>query len=65
MKTILYFKDVPNNTESLITMDTAKERDGIMTFVGRYPTIKLGTIKLVIKMITQGIRVRRTGMRTQ
>ena len=33
--------------------------------VGRYPTIKLGTRKLVSKRIIRGIDRRWTGMRTQ
>ena len=33
--------------------------------VGRYPTIKLGTRKIVSKRIIRGIDGRRTGMRTQ
>ena len=48
--------------------DQTSQQDAIQTVqecVGRYPTIKLGTRKLVSKSIIQGIDGRRTGMRTQ
>ena len=49
-------------------IDQTSQQDAIQTVqecVGRYPTIKLGTRKLVSKRIIRGIDRRRTGMRTQ
>ena len=43
-----------------MTYDGAQEQ-----IVGRYPTIKLGTRKVVSKRIIRGIGGRRTGMITQ
>ena len=49
-------------------IDQASQQDAIQTVqecVGRYPRIKLGTIRVVNKGIIRGIDKRRTGMRTQ
>ena len=51
-----------------ILIDQTSQQDVIQTVqdcVGQYPTIKLGTRKLVSKRIIRGIDRRRTGMRTQ
>ena len=46
-------------------MGVGVEVDLIALGVGRYPTIKLGTRKVVSKRTIRGIDGRRTGMRTQ
>ena len=49
-------------------IDQTYQQDAIQTVqecVGRYPTIKLGTRKLISKRIIPGIDGRQTGMRTQ
>ena len=49
-------------------IEQTSQQDVIQTVqecVGRYPTIKLGTRKLVSKRIIRGITGRHTGMRTQ
>ena len=49
-------------------IDQTSQQDAIQNMqecVGRYPTIKLGTRKLVSKRIIRGIDGRRTGIRTQ
>ena len=49
-------------------IDQTSQQDAIQIVqecVGRYPTIKLGTRKLVSKRIIRGIDGRRTVMRTQ
>ena len=49
-------------------IDQTSQQDAIQTVqecVGRYPTIKLGTRKLVSKRVIRGIDGRRTVMRTQ
>ena len=49
-------------------IDQTSQQDAIQTVqecVGQYPTIMLGTRKLVSKRIIRGIDGRRTGMRTQ
>ena len=48
-------------------IDQTYQQDAFQTVqecVGRYPTIKLGTRKLVSKRIIQGIEIRQMGMRT-
>ena len=49
-------------------IDQTSQQDAIQTVqecVGRYPTIKLGTRKVVSKRVIRGIDGRQTGMRTQ
>ena len=49
-------------------IDQTSQQDAIQIVqecVGRYPTIKLGTRKVLSKRIIRGIDGRRTGMRTQ
>ena len=49
-------------------IDQTSQQDAIQTVqecVGNYPTIKLGTRKVVSKRTIQGIDGRQTGMRTQ
>ena len=49
-------------------IDQTYQQDAIQTVqecVGQYPTIKLGTRKVVSKRTMRGIDGRRTGMRTQ
>ena len=49
-------------------IDQTSQQDEIQTVqecVGRYPTIKLGTRKVVSKGIVHGIDGRQTGMRTR
>ena len=49
-------------------IDQTSQQDAIQTVqecVGRYPTIKIGTRKVVSKMIIREINGRRIGMRTQ
>ena len=67
--TMEYKDDEESTTKKRKTLiDQTSQQDAIQTVqecVGRYPTIKLGTIKLVSKRIIRGIDRRRTGMRTQ
>ena len=70
MNCAMEYKDEEESaTEKRKTLiDQTSQQDAIQTVqecVGRYPTIKLGTRKLVSKRIIQGIDGRRTGMRAQ
>ena len=64
-----YKDEEESTTKKLKTLiDQTSQQDAIQTVqecVGRYPTIKLGTRKVVSKRIVRGIDGRRTGMRTQ
>ena len=64
-----YINEEESPTKKRKTLiDQKSQQNAIQTLqecVGRYPTIKLGTIKVVSKRIIRGIDVRLTGMRTQ
>ena len=70
MKFAMEYKDEEESTtkKHKTLIDQTSQQDVIQTVqecVGWYPTIKLGTRKLVSKMIIRGIDGRRTEMRTQ
>ena len=70
MNCAMEYKDEEESTtkKRKTLIDQTSQQDAIQTVqkcVGRYPTINLGTIKLVSKSIIRGIDGRRTGMRTQ
>ena len=70
MNCTMEYKDKEESTmkKRKTLIDQKSQQDVIQTVqecVGRYPTIKLGTRKLVSKRIIRGIDGRRTGMRTQ
>ena len=58
----------PPTKKGKTLIDQKSQQDAIQKvqeYVGRYPTIKLGTRRVVSKGIICGIDGRRTGMRTQ
>ena len=70
MNYAMEYKDEEESTtkKRKTLIDQTSQQDTIQTVqkcVGIYPTIKLGTRKLVSKRIIRGIYSRRTGMRTQ
>ena len=61
-------KEESPNKKRKTLIDQTSQQDVIQTvqdYIGRYPTIKLGTRKVVSKRIIRGIERRRTGIRTQ
>ena len=70
MNCAMEYKDKEESTtkKRKTLIDQTSQQDAIQTVqecVGRYPTIKLGTRKLVSKWIIKGIYERWTVMRTQ
>ena len=60
-------EESPTKKRKTLIYQTSQQ-DAIQTvqkYVGKYPTIKLGTIKVVSKGVIHGIDGRRTGMRTR
>ena len=69
MNCAMEYKDEEESTtkKRKTPIDQTSQQDAIQTVqecVGRYPTIKIGTRKIVSKIIIRGIDGRRTGMRT-
>ena len=61
-------KEESPNKKRKTLIDQTSQQDVIQTvqdYIGRYPTTKLGTRKVVSKRIIRGIERRRTGIRTQ
>ena len=69
MNCAMEYKDEEESTtkKRKTLIDQTSQQDAIQTVqecVGKYPTIKLGTIRVVSKRIIRVINGRRTGMRT-